>query len=82
MIDDATKEIIYRDFVDISIAVATPRGLVVPVLRNCETMNYRQIEMEMNELATKVKTRFIISLSFVYKNDQVLRPTGVQGYWK
>lgn len=55
VIDDATKEIIYRDFVDISIAVATPRGLVVPVLRNCETMNYKKIEIEMNELAAKAR---------------------------
>ena len=54
VIDDATKEIVYRDYVDISIAVATPRGLVVPVLRNCEAMNYKQIEIEMNELAAKV----------------------------
>lgn len=28
-------DIVYRDFVDISVAVATPTGLVVPVLRNC-----------------------------------------------
>ena len=29
------NEMVYRDFVDISVAVATPKGLVVPVLRNC-----------------------------------------------
>jgi len=29
------KDIVYRDFVDISVAVSTPKGLVVPVLRNC-----------------------------------------------
>lgn len=34
------KEIIYRDYVDISVAVATPNGLLVPVLRNCETKNF------------------------------------------
>lgn len=62
MIDDATKEIIYRDFVDISIAVATPRGLVVPVLRNCEAMNYKRIEIEMNELAAKVKCLLFLTL--------------------
>lgn len=55
VIDDSTKEILYRDYVDISIAVATPRGLVVPVLRNCEGMNYKQIEKEMNELAAKAR---------------------------
>ena len=43
-IDDATKEIVYRDFVDISVAVASPTGLVVPVLRNTETMSFADVE--------------------------------------
>jgi len=33
------QEIIYRDFVDISVAVATPKGLIVPVMRNVEDMD-------------------------------------------
>ncbi|CAL1284415.1 unnamed protein product [Larinioides sclopetarius] len=37
-------EIVYRDYVDISVAVATPKGLVVPVIRNLEKMNYADIE--------------------------------------
>ena len=38
------KDIVYRDFVDISVAVATPTGLVVPVLRNCQSMGYADVE--------------------------------------
>lgn len=38
------EDIVYRDYVDISIAVATPKGLVVPVLRDCNTMSYADIE--------------------------------------
>ena len=49
------KEIIYRDYVDISVAVATPKGLVVPVLRNVETMSYADIEIGMNELGKKAR---------------------------
>ncbi|EDV20316.1 uncharacterized protein TRIADDRAFT_61268 [Trichoplax adhaerens] len=49
------KEIIYRDYVDISIAVATPKGLVVPVLRNVETMNYGDIEKNVATLAEKAR---------------------------
>lgn len=49
------NEIIYRDYVDISVAVATPKGLVVPVLRNVEQMNYADIEREMNVLAEKAR---------------------------
>lgn len=40
---------------DISIAVATPKGLVVPVLRNVETMNYSDIEKTTADLGQKVK---------------------------
>lgn len=55
VIDDETKEIVYRDYVDISVAVATPRGLVVPVIRNCEKMDYLDIEREMGQLALKAR---------------------------
>lgn len=48
------SEIIYRNYVDISIAVATPRGLVVPVLRNVESMSYSGIEKMLGELGVKV----------------------------
>ena len=54
VIDDATKEVVYRDYIDISVAVATPRGLVVPVIRNVESMNYADIERTINELGEKV----------------------------
>lgn len=37
-------DIVYRDFVDISVAVSTPTGLVVPVLRNCQGLDYAGIE--------------------------------------
>jgi 2-oxoglutarate dehydrogenase E2 component (dihydrolipoamide succinyltransferase) len=53
VIDDT--EIIYRDYVDISVAVATPKGLVVPVIRNVETMNYADIEKAINALGEKVR---------------------------
>lgn len=48
-------QIVYRDYVDISVAVATPKGLVVPVLRNVEQMNYAQIELAINALGEKAK---------------------------
>merc|ERR1711976_579580 len=48
-------DIIYRDYVDISVAVATPKGLVVPVLRNVETMNYADIEKGIMALGEKAK---------------------------
>ena len=52
VIDD--QEIIYRDYIDISVAVATPKGLVVPVVRNVENMNYAEIEKAIAALGEKV----------------------------
>jgi 2-oxoglutarate dehydrogenase E2 component (dihydrolipoamide succinyltransferase) len=48
-------EIIYNDFADISIAVSAPKGLVVPVIRNAEQMNFAQIEKEVIRLAGKAR---------------------------
>uniref|UniRef100_A0A1A9W3I2 Dihydrolipoyllysine-residue succinyltransferase component of 2-oxoglutarate dehydrogenase complex, mitochondrial n=1 Tax=Glossina brevipalpis TaxID=37001 RepID=A0A1A9W3I2_9MUSC len=49
------NEIVYRDYVDISVAVATPKGLVVPVIRNVEGMNYADIEIAMAALGEKAR---------------------------
>ncbi len=57
-------EILYRHYIDVSVAVATPKGLVVPVLRNVETMNYAAIEKTLNEYAIKVLSCFYSFLVF------------------
>lgn len=47
------NEIIYHDYCDISIAVSTPKGLVVPVIRNAESLTLAGIEKKVKELAIK-----------------------------
>ncbi len=47
--------IIYHDYCDISIAVSSPKGLVVPVIRNAESLSMAEIEREVVQLATKAK---------------------------
>jgi len=54
-IDDNTKEIVYHNFCDISVAVASPNGLVVPVLRNTEKMSFADVEKEIATYASKAK---------------------------
>ena len=49
------EEIIYHDFCDISIAVSAPKGLVVPVIRNAESLGMAEIEKKVVELATKAR---------------------------
>lgn len=49
------ENIIYHDFCDVSIAVSAPKGLVVPVIRNAESLSMADIERKVVELATKAK---------------------------
>lgn len=49
------EEIVYHDYCDVSIAVSTPRGLVVPVIRNAESMDFQGIESEIIRLAGKAR---------------------------
>ena len=48
-------ELIYHDYADISIAISTPTGLVVPPIHNCESMNFAQIELAIKALADKAR---------------------------
>ncbi len=49
------EEIVYHNYVDISIAVSAPKGLVVPVIRNAESLGMAGIEMAVAELAKKAR---------------------------
>lgn len=49
------KTIIYHDYVDISIAISTPTGLVVPPVKNVESLNFAQIEGAIKGLAKKAR---------------------------
>ena len=49
------ENIVYHNYCDISIAVSAPKGLVVPVIRNAESLSMADIEKKVVELATKAK---------------------------
>lgn len=46
-------ELIYHDYCDISIAVSTPKGLVVPVIRNAESLSFAEMESRVADLAKR-----------------------------
>ncbi|ODV76464.1 dihydrolipoyl transsuccinylase, partial [Cyberlindnera jadinii NRRL Y-1542] len=48
-------QLVYRDYVDISVAVATPKGLVTPVVRNAESLSVLEIEQEISNLGKKAR---------------------------
>jgi len=49
------ENIIYHEYCDVSIAVSAPKGLVVPVIRNAESLSMAQIEAAVIDVATKAK---------------------------
>lgn len=48
-------QIVYRDYTDISVAVATPKGLVTPVVRNAESLSVLEVEEEIGRLSGKAR---------------------------
>ena len=50
------EDLVYHDYVDISIAISTPNGLVVPPVHNVESLRYDEIEMKIKDLADKARS--------------------------
>lgn len=53
--DMATQEIVYSPSVDISVAVATPKGLVTPVIRGCQAMSFAEVEKTLAQLGERAR---------------------------
>ena len=51
------NDIIYRNYFDIGVAIATERGLVVPVLRNAERLSFAELEKAIGDFARRAKRR-------------------------
>lgn len=49
-------EIVYRNYMDIAVAVATPTGLIVPVIRNCQSLSFSDVEKTIAYYGEKGKT--------------------------
>ncbi|CAE7354454.1 dlst [Symbiodinium natans] len=54
-IDNATNEVVFRDYINIGFAAATPKGLVTPVIKNMETKNLAEVESEFARFAGLAK---------------------------
>jgi len=54
-IDPEKGEIVYKDYVNVGLAVDTPRGLVVPVLRDCDSLSIPQIAQAIADTAERAK---------------------------
>jgi pyruvate dehydrogenase E2 component (dihydrolipoamide acetyltransferase) len=56
-VDMASKEIIYKKYINIGVAVDTDRGLLVPVIRNVDQKNLTDLAIELTELAAKARDK-------------------------
>jgi pyruvate dehydrogenase E2 component (dihydrolipoamide acetyltransferase) len=54
-LDEATNEVIYKKFVNIGIAVDTPRGLLVPVIRDCDKKSLTEISVDLTDISTRTR---------------------------
>lgn len=50
------NELIYHDYADISIAISTPTGLVVPPVKNVESLSFAEVELEIKRLASRARS--------------------------
>eukprot|EP00922_Rhytidocystis_sp_ex-Travisia-forbesii_P059999 GHVS01088937.1.p1 GENE.GHVS01088937.1~~GHVS01088937.1.p1 ORF type:complete len:465 (+),score=49.50 GHVS01088937.1:17-1411(+) len=49
------KDIVFKDYADISVAVATPNGLMVPVIRDCDKKTWADLERDLADLAARAR---------------------------
>ena len=54
-LDDENEEVVYKEYVNLGVAVDTPRGLVVPVLRNVDRLSIAQTAADLKTLATRAR---------------------------
>ena len=54
-LDDDNEQVIYKEYVNLGVAVDTPRGLVVPVMRGVDRMTIGQVAAELTQLAAKAR---------------------------
>jgi 2-oxoglutarate dehydrogenase E2 component (dihydrolipoamide succinyltransferase) len=59
LMDQEAGEVVYRDYVDIGVAVAGPKGLLVPVIRDCHNLSLAGIERQFATLVGKAQDRSI-----------------------
>lgn len=58
-IDMANEEIVYKDYFNVGVAVDTDRGLLVPVVRDVDSRNVKQLAQDLNEIAEKARNKKI-----------------------
>lgn len=72
------EEIVYCDYYDIGIAVSTDKGLMVPVIKNCDTLSFAEVEKQLQTFADQAR-KGIISVDALKGGTFTITNAGVYG---
>lgn len=78
-VDMKNKQIIYKDFVNIGVAVDTPQGLLVPIVRDVDKKSLTELSLELGILAEKARTRKLTSEEMQGGNFTISNLGGIGG---
>jgi len=78
-IDMKNEEIIYKDYINIGVAVDTERGLLVPVIRDADKKNITELSIELNELAEKARNKKLMPDALQGGNFTISNLGGIGG---
>ena len=78
-IDLKNEEMIFKDYVNIGVAVDTERGLLVPVIRDADKKSITELSIELNELAEKARNKKIMPDAFQGGNFAISNLGGIGG---
>ncbi len=78
-VDMKNRKVIYKDYVNIGIAVDTPNGLLVPILRDVDKKSLTELSVEMGELAEKTRNRKLTSEEMQGGNFTISNLGGIGG---
>lgn len=78
-LDIENQEIIYKDYINIGVAVDTERGLLVPVIRNADTKSITSLSIELNEIATKARSKKLMPDALQGGNFAISNLGGIGG---
>jgi pyruvate dehydrogenase E2 component (dihydrolipoamide acetyltransferase) len=78
-VDMKNKQIIYKDFVNIGVAVDTPQGLLVPIVRNVDSKSLTELSVELGVLAEKARTRKLTTEEMQGGNFTISNLGGIGG---
>ena len=73
------KQVIYKDYVNIGVAVDTPQGLLVPIVRDADKKSLTDLSIELGQLAEKARTRKLTSEEMQGGNFTISNLGGIGG---